>query len=503
MKKRILALICALFILLPTVVACADTNDPAGDGSETTASSQAASTTADPAATEEETTSYPAPEIKDLSGFTYRSLVLDNYMWGPLYFAEEGEQNGNIINDALYRREAFLEETYGCQIEHIIDSNALQTLGNCVSTDTDLCEALYLKGTDTMSAAVNGYVLDIMDLQGLNLEQPWWDQRIQQEYLIGTHLFTLEGDMNMLDELRSTCMVFNKTLYENYGYNTIYGTPYELVENNNWTYDTLIEMIKGVTTDPTDENGMWGMISEVSAPYYFFLGQGEKTLTNVNGEFTVNIGAESVMTALQKTMELVKNPDVMIVNNGVWFGGNDVWNNAINVFKSGNALFRSTAISAVNGLLDMTSDYGILPIPNSGETNEYYCYVSGVNHRPLSFPSNLKNVEETMLIAEATAYYSRFTSTEGNSSLRDAFYYQLADYRLARSPEDIRMLDIFFDSKTFDIDQTAKVTGLESAIWSLSKAGNADGVASTITTTSKTANKSMQNFLNGIQKHYD
>lgn len=502
MKKRILALTCALLIILPMIVSCAETADP-GNDPETTAAEVVADTAGSPAATEAETTAYPSPELKDLSGFVYRNLVIGNDMWGPIYFAEDGEQNGNVINDALYRREAFLEETYGCEIEHIVDSKALQTLGNCISTGTDLCEAVYLKGTDTMSAAVSGYVLDINTLQGLNLDQPWWDQRIQEEYLIGNHLFTLEGDMNMLDELRAVCVVFNKTHYENYGYNTLYGTPYELVDNNKWTYDTLLEMIKGVTTDPTDENGMWGMVSEVSAPYYFFLGLGNKTLTNNGGEFTVNIGSENIVTALQKTMELVRNPDVMIINNGVWFGGNDVWTEAVNIFKSGNALFRSTAISAVNGLIEMTSDYGILPVPNSGETREYYCYVGGGNHRPLSFPSNLKDVENTLLMAEATAYYSRFTNNEANTSLRDAFYYVLADYRLARSPEDTRMLDIFFDSKTFDIDQTAQVTGLESAIWALAKAGNTESVASTIQSTSKTASKSMQKFLSGLEKHYD
>jgi hypothetical protein len=153
--------------------------------------------------------------------------------------------------------------------------------------------------------------------------------------------------------------------------------------------------------------------------------------------------------------------------------------------------------------MDMASDYGILPVPNNGESNEYYCYVSGGNHRPLSFPSNLKDVENTMLLAEATAYYSRFTSKEGNVSLRDAFYYQLADYRLARSPEDTRMLDIYFDSKTFDIDQTGKVTGLESNIWALAKAGNTDGVASSIATTKKTAPKMLSKFLESLAKNYD
>ncbi len=501
MKKRIIALFCALFMLLPLTVACAETRDP----NETEASTDeagVAQTTAPTAETTEEVPQYPIPEAKDLNGFVYRNLIVGNTMWDFIYYAEDGE-NGNIINDALFRREAFLEETFNCEVEHIVDSKALTTLGNHIGSGLDLCEVMYLTGTDSMSAAQSGYVLDIKDVQGLNLDQPWWDQRIQKEYLIGDHLFTLEGDMNMLDELRSICVVFNKTLYSDYNYNTLYGTPYDLVEQNKWTFDTLMEMIKGVTVDSTDENGMWGMVAEVSAPYYFFLGLGNKTLVNNGGEFISNIESEEVMSALQKTMSLVVNPDVMIVNNGVWFGGQDVWNNATKVFKSGNALFRSNALSSVNGLLDMSSDYGILPVPNNGQSNEYYCYVSGGNHRPLTFPSNLKDVENTMLLAEATAYYSRFTAKEGNVSLRDAFYYQLADFRLARSPEDTRMLDIFFDSKTFDVDQTGKITGLESNIWSLAKAGNVEGVSSAIATTKKTASKTLQKFLNNLAKNYD
>lgn len=511
MKKRIIALICALFVLLPAIVSCAVTPETpeapsssteeaqqtkAPEGNTATTNPDTASTTA------EEDVRYEAPELKDLGGYVYRNLLGTNTMWGPIYFSENGE-DGTIINDALYRREAFLEEKYNCEIEFIIDSNAATTLGNHIGTNTDLCEALYLTGTETMAAANKGYVLDVNTLTGLELDKPWWDQRIQKEYLIGNRLFTLEGDMNMLDELRSICVVFNKDLYANYNYNTTYGSLYDLVDNGEWTLEIMLKMIDGLTTDPTDETGMWGMLSEVSAPYYFFLGRGEKTLTNQGGELTINLGAESITTTLQYTMEIVNNPNVMIVNNDVWFGGSDVWNNATKTFKSGNVLFRSNALSSCNGYLDMANDYGILPVPNKGGSNEYYCYVSGGNHRPLSFPSNLADVENALLLTEATAYFGRFTLNESNVSLRDAFYYQLAEFRLARAPEDVRMLDIFFDSKTFDIDQTAKITGLESNIWSLAKAANTEGVSSAIATTTRTAQKMLTNYLNTLNKHYD
>ncbi len=151
MKKRIIALLCALFILIPTAVACAETSDGTtttqGGEAVTTAapscSNEVAQTTAPEATTEEETTAeYPAAEIVNLGGFVYRSLVLDNNLWAPIYFAKDGQQDGTYLNDALYRREAFLEEKYNVQIEFIVDSNAYKTLDNNVSSGTDLCEAV-------------------------------------------------------------------------------------------------------------------------------------------------------------------------------------------------------------------------------------------------------------------------------------------------------------------------------------------------------------------------
>ncbi len=503
MKTRIIALLCALFMLLPSAIACAE---PTG----TESSSELANTTASPnngdpdsttpTATEETAELYPAPEIKDLNKFTYRVFVVGNDMWGPVFFSENGE-DGTYINDALYRRETLIEEKYNCNIEYVVDSNLKTTLSNNVTSGTVFAEAIHLSGKDSMASAKNGYLLDINTLEGLQLESPWWDQRIQEEYLIGSHLFTLEGDMNMLDELRTTGIVYNKRIYGDKNFNSLYGTPYELVANQKWTLENMLTMIEGVTTDPTDDSGTWGMLSEVSGPYYFFLGLGEKTLNNKGGEFQLNIGSESVSNALQYTTQLVKNPDVMIVNNGSHFGNQDVWGNATKLFLSGNVLFRSTALSAVNGLTEMSDDYGLLPIPNAGGSDEYYCYVSGSNHRPLTFPANLEDIEKTLIVSEATAYYGS-VSPNSNPSLREAFYYLLADYRLARSPEDTEMLDIIFDSKTFDVDQAADVTGLESTVWSLCKAGTVDGIASTIASINITSQKSVESLLKALESKY-
>ena len=92
MTKRIIALICALFMLLPMVVSCANTDDPevSGDEQQTQAPGGNSATTTAPV--EEETTGYQPPELKDMNGYVYRNLVATNEMWYPVFFAPNGEE---------------------------------------------------------------------------------------------------------------------------------------------------------------------------------------------------------------------------------------------------------------------------------------------------------------------------------------------------------------------------------------------------------------------------
>ena len=97
-------------MLLPLAAACAETQDPVETDAKTDAPGGAQTEAPVVVETTEPEPQYPAPEAKDLQGFVYRNLIVGNEMWGPIYYSEEGDQNGNIINDALFRREAFLEE---------------------------------------------------------------------------------------------------------------------------------------------------------------------------------------------------------------------------------------------------------------------------------------------------------------------------------------------------------------------------------------------------------
>ena len=87
-------------------------------------------------------------------------------------------------------------------------------------------------------------------------------------------------------------------------------------------------------------------------------------------------------------------------------------------------------------------------------------------------------------------------------TLHGAFYSILGDARLARTFEDVAMLDIVFSSKTYDIDQAAAITGFESAFYQIVKGGGVSGVATAVTVTSKSANAKLAKFLADLDGKY-
>ena len=150
----------------------------------------------------------------------------------------------------------------------------------------------------------------------------------------------------------------------------------------------------------------------------------------------------------------------------------------------------------------MVDDYGILPIPNAGDSKEYHCYCAGSENSPLAMPSNLEDRDKAAAVAEALAYYSLVSDTENIASLHEAFYVLMGDARLARNYEDTAMLDIIFSSKTFDIDEVSEITGFESAFYNLAKNAQLTSLSSTIKSYSRKAEKTVGTYYATIEAKY-
>jgi hypothetical protein len=280
-----------------------------------------------------------------------------------------------------------------------------------------------------------------------------------------------------------------------------------MVSNNKWTFDTMLEMYQGTSrntdTDPAlGRADTWGMLSELLAPYLMFLGSGEKTVKNIDGNVTL-LFEENYENTYDIIEDIMKrfgmDSEVMFVG-----GFNDVtdksdqWGDVSAMFEARQALFRSTTLSAATRLRDMADDFGVLPIPMYYENQDSYHSLLGI-HTPLFVPVTVRNnrhLETSQALIEAMCYYSRYMDV--GLSLYDAFYENMTYVKLCRNEEDRLMLELIFANKTYELDKTMNIVGVSNLLSSMMGSGKIDTLSHDFTSLKENAYINLQDFMDKL-----
>ena len=482
MKKsiRLLSLLLMIAMLIGTFAACHKTPD---DTEKNTSGLDTNDETAD--ANSEEALLKPADQNFD--NYEFNILANLNKFYQTQYYCDEKNVEGDL-DMAVFERQALLEEKYGIIINMVESSNPVNDLTTYCSSGTYFCDVAAIPAHTSMQLAIGGYFYNVKELEELNLTASYYDQRIQEEYRVGNYVFLLEGDYSYVDDLRTISVIYNDTLYGDYNYYDTYGTPYNMVRNGEWTYERLFTMIeeKAQNLDSDErmtENDHWGMICSVDCPLAFYYGSGNKIYSNENGTLTLNIadasGYEQTYNLLSYLIEnMLESPDA-ILNNDVSGTGEQQSQNISNIFFGDRALFRVTTTSAILRLLDMESDYGILPIPKyTEEQSEYYSMVSYAEHEPIAFVYNKnRDIGTVASVFEIFAYHSRY----GNSNtMYENFYDELAELRICRTPDDREMVQLIFANKCYDIDSVLGLTNISTLIYGMYNNGSYSALSSSL-----------------------
>ncbi len=357
------------------------------------------------------------------------------------------------------------------------------------------------------TAVRNGYVLNLKNVRGLNLEASYWDQRIQTEYSVDGMVFALEGDYNCWDDLRTHVVLYNANLYREYGYSKIYGSPYEMVRDGDWTLDTMLAMFKDrsdINSKPElGVNDQWGLLSETVFPYVVFLGTGTKNVSVARDGSLELLFADSTQyeTTYNMFEDILKkisiNNEVLFADNCGGMLGSDNWGKVSAMFEADQALFRSTTLSAATRLENMESTFGILPVPKYSKTQkEYYSWCSVSD--PMMIPATaLNHIDKTVAITEALAYTSKYMPNEQMTCL-EAFEENMQVVKLCRTAEDYKMLELVLSHKTFDLDYAYGITGVYSAISSASGNRSVSGLSSTLSSKATSAQKQLEKLLDNV-----
>ena len=163
------------------------------------------------------------------------------------------ELTGDKIGDALYRRNATVEDQLNVNFEWVGTNGNYNNQANFVAEIQSNANAggdkLYdvFAGYSMTSAtiAVNGLAYDLAELSTIHFDQPWWPASLKSENSIDDRLYYCTGDLstNMLNMMY--CTYFNQDLAAELNV----GNLYEMVDAGTWTLDKMAELSSNAYAD--------------------------------------------------------------------------------------------------------------------------------------------------------------------------------------------------------------------------------------------------------------
>ena len=444
-KRKIISFILAVFTLLNLVaVITGCDNKPAEntDRENVSAESGGADESDDSANEEKGPIKYSADYLPEetFGGYEFR-MVAPKYTEYPGFWADATEENGETVNDAIYKRNRIIEERYDILFKEIaVDGYEgllplFQKSIKAGSDDFDLC---MLISREAWAAALEGYVVPVPNLPYLDITQPWYVHDVNNQMTINNKLYFAYSDecLNMLGQ--TICILFNKKMAQDFEI----GDIYSYVRNGQWTQDKFFEYAKIAAKDMDGDGTMtkedrYGIISRNDMFYpYFWVGSGVKTLGKDENDLLVFTGnTEKLFTILEKTYQNVFTGDKIYFEDAT-----------MKMFEDDLALFCVSDITSIPSRRGMETDFGIIPFPKYDEAQDKYYsrVIDGWIHCVPNFSTNL---QRTSIIMEALA-------VESKNITMPAYYEVALRGKHARDEESLEMLELISATRTMDLGDT-------------------------------------------------
>ena len=436
MKKTLAIILCAVMAALAGCGSqTSDTPAPLNGDPDT-----ASADVTEAAETESEQQKYidALPEA-DYEGYNFRMLVHeDATAWGTVsYYAEE--ENGELLNDFIFRRNLAVSEKYNINITAEQTGDVAGKAKKFVTAGDDAYDMLSEYVKSILQSAVNGYYYNLYSVPGINLENPWWDAGCRDLLTINDRLYVAFSDMNVhpLDLLSGNLMV-NNQLAENLGY----GPTTHKALDGAWTFDVMQEMINAASADidgsgTMDQNDQFGFIAGVGDISPMIVSSGRQYLISEDGVLKLNYGSESVIAAAEKMDPIINNKATTVYLNEQGWG--------YEVFKAGRALFRCSMIgSFFNEMRGLELDISLIPDPKFDEAQERYHSMMSNCSMGVTVPASVSDPERVGNIIEALGAHSYIAMDE-------VYYETTLQVKLARNEDSRKILELLVEARTPDL----------------------------------------------------
>ena len=435
--KRYLTLLLALLMVVMPLAACSDTPDD--DGNKGNVPGDSGTTSGDENAPPD-TSEILDVQKTDLGGkFEILTPEILAYNYTAVDFDEPSD---DAYENAMYVRNTKVEEYLGIEIhetEAALGDALFKIFTTATQGQSGDFDAVFNGMQSSAKAVGGGLCLPFDDMGYVNLDKAWWNRDCTDQLALGGKHYMISGDIALSDKECIWLVYFTKDLIES---NKL-ENPYDLVDNNQWTWDKMHEMAGKAAYDANSNdvldmsgNDIWGLTTHSENWAAMWQSAGLKLIT------LDDYGIPQVSWNSERFVEVYNDITEFMTDATCVSPSDDAFSKK--AFASGSTLFTTEVVSHVRNFRSNEKDFGLVPFPKyDASTDRYYSFVA-LSSCVLMVGNDNKNLERTSAVLETMGAY-------GRSDILPVYYEDQLKSRFSRDERAADMLDIIFEYRSYDL----------------------------------------------------
>lgn len=491
MKKRIVSALLLAALLLSSA-ACSNT--PENTDKETP---DAAPAVEEVVVEEEvdETDFTPNVPDADFGGADFRFVQVSTpsyaYKLATDLLAEE--LTGDVINDAIFNRNTFVEDKYKIKVCAQYTDGFGQVQGIAVkafAAGDDNYEVFNERLYEVPNMIGQGVCIDLNKVPYIDFSQPWWDHSCIESTAILHKNYIAASDIYLSDKYATAAVLFSKDMASAYNIENLY----DVVKEGRWTIDYIRSVSENVSNDMNGDGKMdaedfYGILGRRDMTMFFFHGTGSRLAELDENGIPVDVFyTDRNVSAIEKMFTFFYDQNIFFnVHTRTSLGDSDFYT----LFRDGHSLFYvGMMLEEVGKLRECEFDFGIIPNPKYDEEQANYYSTVSVHHTGLlSVPAICGRLEMVGTILEAMGAKSK-------QVLQPAYYETALKGKFARDSESSDMLDIIFANRVFDVGDIMGFGGLSIDFYNITT----DDIASFYQKHQKLVSKQIEKYVKTLEE---
>ena len=461
--KQILSLLLAVLMLAPVFASCDQDTPDTPDTPDVSDST--------PADTEPEDTGLVLDKT-DFGGMELRVMGVSaewNYGYYTTADIWREEDSADPYEAAVYNRVQDCINKYNFNVTYTDDKSPINAVASMVAGGLDQVDLVFHPWSGMFIASKGGHLLDLREISSIDLSNAWWDQNANTELSIANRLFYTTGEITAIDDRCTRALYFNKDLAAAKNLES----PYELVANNQWTFDKFAQMCRDVYEDvdgggTLDEDDIVGMFFE-DYQFAYLMTAAEEKYANLDetGKPVYTWLQDSDAVTKMETIAgfFVEDNTTFSVYNYTSFGSfGNKWTYARSKFAAGKHLFSLGGALVISEFADMEQSFGIVPMPKWNSDQSRYYHIVETSCPMYGIPNSKTDATDI-------GYMLEYFAWEGMTTVTPTYKERMLKRRYAQDTESADMLDLIYASKCFDIGYVGNWSGVVTQAAANIKAG--------------------------------